>query len=141
MLDLSHNHDRYVRVRARHSRVRILFGARRLALCAALLALVPADAQAASISSADPCLSFLSSGFTSGSPGETDQRSAGIPTAAGKKAATLSLLLGIRLALGPAEDMTGGDDTANARRDVTALDIQRYRTCKKERALRVSYLP
>ncbi len=117
----------------------------RLALMMGLLAallFLPALAQASPVSPGDPCLSFLSSGlssgFTNGSPDKANQRTAGDTTAAGK-AATLSLLLGVRLALGPTEDLKGGPQSTTP--DISALDIQQYRTCKKEQALRVSYLP
>lgn len=106
----------------------------------ALALLWPATVHAASPPSADPCLSFLSSGFTNGSAVDTGVRPASATKAAGQ-AATLSLLLGVRLALGPAEDLNGKVMRVADAPDISALDIQRYRTCKKEQALRVSYLP
>ncbi len=96
--------------------------------------------QAAQNSSNDPCISFLSSGFTDGSFSQEGRYDAGDTSAAGK-AATISLLLGVRLALGPTEDLTGRHDAQASAPGISALDVQRYRTCKKEHALRVSYLP
>lgn len=108
----------------------------------ALLALFWAcHAQAAPLSSSDPCLSFLSYGFTDGSASqETRPPQAGNVAAAGK-AATISLLFGVRLALGPAEDLNGRQNMQEPASGISAPDIQRYRDCKKEQALRVSYLP
>ena len=96
--------------------------------------------QAATVSLDDPCSSFLSSGFTDGSPSKESRSYTGHSPAAGK-AATISLLLGVRLALGPAEDLTGSRTAQASAPGISALDVRRYRTCKKEQALRVSYLP
>lgn len=96
--------------------------------------------QAAPVSSNDPCLSLLSYGFTDGSVSQESQRDAGDAAAAGK-AATISLLFGVRLALGPAEDLMGRKNMQSPATGISAPDIQRYRDCKKEQALRVSYLP
>lgn len=124
--------------------IRVLIGARRIvfgALLCAPLALTPLLAQASPISPSDPCKTFLSSGFTAGSADESGRTSSGVTPAAGSKAATLSLLLGVRLALGPTEDLHGTTKDASSGAGLTALDIQRYRTCKKEQALRISYVP
>lgn len=76
-----------------------------------------------------------------GSANEKGRLSSGTIPAAGTKAATLSLLLGVRLALGPTEDLNGMAKNASPDAELTALDIQRYRTCMKEQALRVSHMP
>lgn len=123
--------------------IRVLIGVRRIvfsALLCAPLALMPVLAQANQVSPSDPCKTFLSSGFTAGSVDENSRISSGVTPAVGSKAATLSLLLGVRLALGPAEDLNGMVKNASSDAELTALDIQRYRTCKKEQALRVSYV-
>jgi hypothetical protein len=117
---------------------------RRLALIAVLtapLAFVPAMSQASPISPPDPCLSLLSLGFTPGSAADENSKAdVGLAPAAGK-AATLGLLFGVRHALGPTEDLNGIRLHATAQTaPVTALDIVRYRSCKKAQALRVSYV-
>lgn len=120
-------------------RVRIVLGLRRWVLSlAALFFCLPHVAQATPVSPDAPCLALLSSGSTEASPGKTDQRTAGVSEAAGK-AATLSLLLGVRLALGPVEDLSIRNDH-ESRAVLSALDIARYRTCMKTQALVVSSL-
>lgn len=136
-------------------RVRITIGARRLGILGVVancLLLFPESADASENiklsflptadqsanktlknSPADPCLSLLSSGPSHGLP-DKGQRSAGVTEAAGR-AATIGLLLGLNVALGPAEDLRTTHDAKNPAR-VSALDIARYRTCKKEQALR-----
>lgn len=138
------NKVRLYRSARRAPQMRVVLGLRRMvfaSLAFALIAFMPAPSQAAPVSPSDPCKTFLSSGFTAGSADEDSRHSSGVTPAAGSKAATLSLLLGVRLALGPAEDLNGKTQNASPDAGLTALDIQRYRTCKKEQALRVSYLP
>lgn len=130
-------------VRNHHApRIRIRLGLQRFAfsLALALFAFLstPAPSQAAKIFPADNCMSFLSSRAIQTTPENTHQSKTDAVKAAGH-AATLGLLLGLGHATGPAEDVTD-KARAPARSDVSALDIKRYRTCKKQQALSLSAL-
>ncbi len=122
-------------------RIRLMLGWKRMSFACALagiVALSAPDAHSYEISSNDPCLSHLSSGSPQGSAKNDNRRAAGDAQVAGK-AATLGLLLGVRLALGPVEDLDR-KDAASGKAQVSALDIARYRTCKKQQALMLSSL-
>lgn len=120
-------------------RIRVAMGMRHLVFCllAGGLVLVSGESRASPASSEDICLTFLSSGSSTSSPAQMGRRTVGANEAAGK-AATLSLLLGVQTALGPAEDLSAKAD--NGTDDISALDIARYRTCKKDQALTLSAL-